>query len=299
MSRDAWDGDYSRPLSLNRWNYVEGNPVNRVDPTGLTPFRKGYLEGVSATRSGLGNATIFGEEIVYDYATMTRARFKYEGDIGGIYASFFDATIYLGGITGFKYEERDNFLSGGSDLSSNSAYPELPRSQKIIEDYGGSTDGWYIGGSPIPVSAGVGYFHSSNGYIKGVFDYVSVGVSPIKFEAVTFHTWYDVDSGALPGYNGSGIEYYYDVKTGNVDEGRLISDILSGDHSPIRGGAFFSLTSYVGGTRNSQISIALIGAREFEKYYYRPMWAQCRDGQPDPQPLQPIPDPFSNPIPFP
>lgn len=27
-------GDYSRPLSLNRWIYVEGNPINRWDPTG-------------------------------------------------------------------------------------------------------------------------------------------------------------------------------------------------------------------------------------------------------------------------
>ena len=34
ISRDTWNGDYNRPLSLNRWNYVEGNPVNLVDPSG-------------------------------------------------------------------------------------------------------------------------------------------------------------------------------------------------------------------------------------------------------------------------
>jgi hypothetical protein len=33
-SKDSWLGDYNRPLSLNYWNYVEGNPVNYVDPTG-------------------------------------------------------------------------------------------------------------------------------------------------------------------------------------------------------------------------------------------------------------------------
>ena len=34
LSRDTWAGNYNRPLSLNRWGYVEGNPVNYIDPTG-------------------------------------------------------------------------------------------------------------------------------------------------------------------------------------------------------------------------------------------------------------------------
>ena len=38
LTRDTWDGDYYRPLSLNRWNYVEGNPVNRMDPSGLCAY---------------------------------------------------------------------------------------------------------------------------------------------------------------------------------------------------------------------------------------------------------------------
>jgi hypothetical protein len=33
-TRDSWGGNYNRPLSLNRWNYVEGNPVNSTDPSG-------------------------------------------------------------------------------------------------------------------------------------------------------------------------------------------------------------------------------------------------------------------------
>ncbi|MBI5952480.1 MAG: hypothetical protein HY865_12555 [Chloroflexi bacterium] len=35
ISRDTWDGDMNRPASLNRWNYVEGNPVNKTDPSGM------------------------------------------------------------------------------------------------------------------------------------------------------------------------------------------------------------------------------------------------------------------------
>jgi len=34
ISRDTWAGDYNNPMSLNKWMYVEGNPVNYTDPLG-------------------------------------------------------------------------------------------------------------------------------------------------------------------------------------------------------------------------------------------------------------------------
>jgi RHS repeat-associated protein len=37
VSKDPWQGDSSRPQSLNAWSYVQGNPINRVDPTGFRP----------------------------------------------------------------------------------------------------------------------------------------------------------------------------------------------------------------------------------------------------------------------
>jgi RHS repeat-associated protein len=42
QSRDTWNGDVNRPLSLNRWMYVEGNPANLVDPLGKNPNCIGY-----------------------------------------------------------------------------------------------------------------------------------------------------------------------------------------------------------------------------------------------------------------
>jgi hypothetical protein len=33
-TRDTWPPNYNRPLTLNGWSYVEGNPINRLDPTG-------------------------------------------------------------------------------------------------------------------------------------------------------------------------------------------------------------------------------------------------------------------------
>ena len=38
LSRDNWAEDYNSPMSLNKWMYVEGNPVNYVDPSGKIPF---------------------------------------------------------------------------------------------------------------------------------------------------------------------------------------------------------------------------------------------------------------------
>jgi hypothetical protein len=36
-TRDSWQGDYNKPMSLNHWNYVHSNPVNYFDPTGKRP----------------------------------------------------------------------------------------------------------------------------------------------------------------------------------------------------------------------------------------------------------------------
>ena len=34
QSRDTWGGDVNHPMSMNRWTYVEGNPINSIDPSG-------------------------------------------------------------------------------------------------------------------------------------------------------------------------------------------------------------------------------------------------------------------------
>ena len=116
VSRDTWDGNYSSPQSLNRWNYVEGNPVNLIDPTGHNPFTFGYMEGYSFG-GGLGEGYFGGEEIVYDYATMTRARFTYEGTLGSPLQASAGLTVYTGEITGFGYKIGE------------------VRSKQIIDDY--------------------------------------------------------------------------------------------------------------------------------------------------------------------
>jgi hypothetical protein len=38
LSRDTWGGSPNRPMSLNRWNYTNANPINFTDPSGRDPY---------------------------------------------------------------------------------------------------------------------------------------------------------------------------------------------------------------------------------------------------------------------
>ena len=185
LTRDTWMGDYNRPLSLNRWVYGYGNPVNQIDPTGLVPMQSGYVEGFSIA-SGLGYGGFEGWEVVYDYATMTRARFAYRGQVGGLFASIGSA-VYLGKITGFRYEPKP------LPIGLNS-FPDLPHSRLINDDYSDWSDGWYAGGSPIPeipwLGGGVGSFKSRAGDVKGSFSYVSFSKGLMPLELVGFEAFY-------------------------------------------------------------------------------------------------------------
>ena len=42
LTRDSWQGDYNRPATLNRWEFVGENPVNYVDPSGHWEILPGY-----------------------------------------------------------------------------------------------------------------------------------------------------------------------------------------------------------------------------------------------------------------
>jgi RHS repeat-associated protein len=50
LTRDTWPGQANRPLSLNRWGYVEGNPVNLTDETGMHPgYHSNYCDPLTGT----------------------------------------------------------------------------------------------------------------------------------------------------------------------------------------------------------------------------------------------------------
>ena len=59
LTQDSWQGDYNNPLSLNQWNYVEGNPVNKEDPAGhcVGPNGVDLPDGSLACNNGNGGTS--------------------------------------------------------------------------------------------------------------------------------------------------------------------------------------------------------------------------------------------------
>ena len=46
LTKDTWQGNYNAPLSLNKWNYVNGNPINYSDPSGRCYGPVSFLRNV-------------------------------------------------------------------------------------------------------------------------------------------------------------------------------------------------------------------------------------------------------------
>jgi hypothetical protein len=97
QTKDSWQGDYNRPLSLNRWMYVEGNPVNFTDPSGH------FLDPSEPTFRG----TIIHQMIEAQYRALYDS-----GDVR------FNFTIPLGSARGLKKYNINGTIYWGTDKVS-------------------------------------------------------------------------------------------------------------------------------------------------------------------------------------
>ena len=72
LTKDSWQGDYTRPYSLHNWNYAYSNPIRYSDPSGKDPWwcdgrideALCYAEWIVA-HGGKPNADLL--EAVYEY----------------------------------------------------------------------------------------------------------------------------------------------------------------------------------------------------------------------------------------
>jgi RHS repeat-associated protein len=88
LTRDTWAGNINQPLSLNQWNYTNGNPINYTDPSGYCAENGdeacwGVYEQIVSlcpecelmTRAtGLGDLQLHQENIYYLQALLAEVR---------------------------------------------------------------------------------------------------------------------------------------------------------------------------------------------------------------------------------
>jgi RHS repeat-associated protein len=73
LTKDSWQGDYTRPLSQNSWNYVEGNPVNLTDPSGhwAYPIPLAWEDALKTHRF-LGEGLVLAAKSLYSKVGLSR-----------------------------------------------------------------------------------------------------------------------------------------------------------------------------------------------------------------------------------
>ncbi len=74
LTKDSWQGDYNKPLTINQWNYVGSNPINFVDPSGKFFCVPGCCE--EWVNSALVHLTVYGgpfsQDVVKKFNSMDR-----------------------------------------------------------------------------------------------------------------------------------------------------------------------------------------------------------------------------------
>ncbi len=100
LTKDMWEGDFSKPLSLNGWNYVKANPINFVDPTGLVAcspnFR--YCKIIDGPYTGF-----FIDTHHWDDSRLLSQRIKnHLKDLFGVYLGKFEESVLLAGYAPYK-----------------------------------------------------------------------------------------------------------------------------------------------------------------------------------------------------
>ena len=149
ITRDTWDGVDHLPMSFNRWNYVNANPVNLTDPTGNNPMeecRVLFPEDLAVEMALVPLGVIpaltgmcIVEKIMHpkagDYLnTYTAAGVAIE-------SNFYDPWVDTRGGLYWRFEPFDYYHSGLGICNISDAQMDTAFGEKIIEN--GEPNGHY------------------------------------------------------------------------------------------------------------------------------------------------------------
>jgi len=258
LTKDSWQGNYTRPLSLNGWNYIEANPVNLVDPSGHFPVWCQYapnkafyeacvlayyqLEPISYLSLG---SNITGEKGCYEGKVNYRAPGYLEGVggfVGPLLGDYIPST--WGGVEtvyDFATMGRSSFWYTGPGISDAflgagiAQYGGIVKGFRsianIITDYGGPF--WVLQGG-ISVDLIIGFGAGIGGFVS-TSDVLMRGMTWYVGGSVSLSDWIegiDVGGAYLDYKPVEGSRKNYRAADGSIDKVSLLSDIISGDQSP-------------------------------------------------------------------
>jgi len=250
QTRDTWQGDYNRPLSLNRWNYVEANPVNLTDPSGRFPewcktmgdrlqyencVRRYY--GLSAPRDYQTMPHAQGQPGCWSGPVAYKAPGYLEGLSGGV---SFGVSLNLGKELVFDFATMEKGLfnyfttgltleAGGSAMEYHGIVFNFNNVNMIEEKYNGSfyfgSAGANTGFPGINLGVGVTGFYSFDQELWGLSEYYSVGAGISLIPGVSV-------SGGVGKSTWNGYKISYIKQDGRVNVDSLIADITFDFASP-------------------------------------------------------------------
>ncbi len=224
LARDPWEGDVLRPGSMNGFNYVEGNPVNAVDPSGKMASAcdnfqypgpsEVYAEGSAAVMTaGFGKWGVWmGVEVAYNLNTLERAVFGVNGFVIQRSTMFsIGRADYVSGGQGIGVKD-DGINNGENDLMRDYSGP-------FINDCASVSVGLklvaFASGTACPFRAKYGGF---SGLSTGVVAGPDFGILPIPVSVSWSELSYWPDRSRY-------IAFYHSVKM-------MAKDILTGNESP-------------------------------------------------------------------
>ena len=146
ISRDTWAGDVNSPLSLNRWGYVEGNPVNLVDPSG------NIAEGIEAKKADIIRDKLklnYGVEIRKDWGYVlyyaprsvvvtckwNKGNWRSLDELSYVYKSVKNTADTMGGPAKFRraMKNRPVYVTRYNITSDNLTYYALPLADIVLQ----------------------------------------------------------------------------------------------------------------------------------------------------------------------
>jgi len=264
QSRDTWEGDVNRPLSMNRWMYVVGNPVNLTDPTGKFPIQCQSMPTKGAYAACVLNfydlapydehdlgLSVEGSQGCYSGPDKYRAPGYIEG-IGGQIGPIVGNVEFVYDFATMQGADFWGHGGGGSwsyPIFADSVYIGFMNGLKhsddrpqidIYDNYEGPSFFITIGiNDMVPVALNAGAVRFTSIYdprIAGIDFYFGASVGIPGLESIPI----DFMLGVIYAKRLSGITMNYIMQNGRVNGAKLYSDIQTGVNSPLMGLAKYS-----------------------------------------------------------